>query len=38
MHHLHYNVWDEVWEGKESDSPWHDLITLGEVAPGTNLA
>lgn len=27
-----------MWNGKESDSPWHNLISFSEVAPGTNLA
>lgn len=27
-----------MWKGKESDSPWQNVMGFGEVAPGTNLA
>lgn len=27
-----------MWKGKESDSPWHDLIRFEAFTPGTNLA
>ena len=38
LHHLHYDFSKEIWKGKESESPWHKLISFGEVTPGTVLA